>query len=247
MHRLFYPISRLRYLRVHVFPEAGNEEDKPTISSITVFHTVIEPGEYQTLSARLEPRQATPVLGAPGSTWFIDFEGGATWCQRLHFEIEDADFARNWELSAEEDDMTFRPLTQGEWRRRPGAAKTPLEIDLPTEVLAKRLRLQIVDDRNKPLNITKACHLCRRGQACDLRSASQDGDGSAAASISANPRLPRRHTTTSPAICRRPWRRRPPEASSPKDSTRTVRLLKRIPITNRFQNLGPNAGPGRST
>jgi hypothetical protein len=97
-------------------------------------------------------------MGAPGSTWFIDFESGATWCQRLHFEVEDADFARNWELSAEEDDMTFRPLTQGEWRRRPGAAKAPLEIDLPMDVLAKRLRLQIVDDRNKSLNITSATY-----------------------------------------------------------------------------------------
>jgi len=75
IHRLTYPVSRLRYLRVQVFPETGNDEDKPNIVSASVFHSVKEPGEYQTLRADLEPRQATPVLGAPGSSWFINLGG----------------------------------------------------------------------------------------------------------------------------------------------------------------------------
>ena len=154
VHQFTYPPSRLRYLRVQVFPETGNEQDKPTITGVAVFHSVKEPGEYLTQPAHLEPRQPTPVLGSPGSTWYIDLGSEATWCERLRFEIDDADFARHWELSAEEDDLTFRPLTQGEWRRRPGAAKTAIEIELPAEVLTKRLRLQVVDNRNQPLNIT---------------------------------------------------------------------------------------------
>lgn len=154
VHQFTYPPSRLRYLRVQVFPETGNDQDKPTITGVAVFHSVKEPGEYLTQPARLEPRQATPVMGSPGSSWFIDLGSEATWCERLRFDIEDADFARHWELSAEEDDLTFRPLTQGEWRRRPGAAKTAMEIELPSEVLTKRLRLQVVDNRNPPLNIT---------------------------------------------------------------------------------------------
>ena len=153
VHRLTYPASRLRYLRVQVFPEAGNADDKPTIASVAIFHSIKEPGEYQTLPAGLGPRQPTPVMGSPGSTWYIELGADATWCGRLSFEVEDADFARQWELSALKDDLTFQPLAGGEWRRRPGAAKTPLEIDLPAEVLAKQLKLQVVDDRNRPLTI----------------------------------------------------------------------------------------------
>jgi hypothetical protein len=158
VHRFSYPPSRLRYLRVTVFPEAGNEDDKPTISGTAVFRSVKEPGEYLTLPAHLESRQAAPVLGAPGSSWYIDLGGEATWCERLRFEIDEADFARHWELSALQDDLTFRSVAQGEWRRRPGAAKTPLEIELPNEVLTRRLRLEVVDNRNKPLSITAVAY-----------------------------------------------------------------------------------------
>jgi hypothetical protein len=154
VHRFTYPPSRLRYLRETLFPEAGNEEDKPAIAGVAVFHSVKEPGEYLTQPARLEARQATPVQGAPGSSWYIDLGGEATWCERLRFEIDDPDFARQWELSALGDDLTFRPVTQGEWRRRPGAAKTALDIELPHEVLTRRFRLEVVDNRNKPLTIT---------------------------------------------------------------------------------------------
>src|SRR5262249_49178156 len=154
VHQFLYPPSRLRYLRVTLFPETGNEEDKPTITGVAVFRSVKEPGEYLTQPAHLEARQPTPVQGAPGSSWYIDLGGEATWCERLRFEIDDADFARHWELSALQDDLNFRLVTQGEWRRRPGAPKTPLEIDFPAEVLTRRLRLDVVDNRNQPLNIT---------------------------------------------------------------------------------------------
>ena len=119
VHRLAYPASRLRYLRVRVFPETGNDDDKPTIANVEIFQSIKEPGEYQTLPANLGLRQATPVMGSPGSTWYIELASEATWCGGLRFEVEDADFARQWELSALQDDLTFQPLTQGEWRRRP--------------------------------------------------------------------------------------------------------------------------------
>jgi Protein of unknown function (DUF3999) len=158
VHRLTYPASRLRYLRVRVFPEAGNDDDKPTIANVAILHSIKEPGEYQTLPASLGQRQPTPVMASPGSTWDIELAPEATWCGQLRFEVQDADFARQWELSALRDDLTFQLLAQGEWRRRPGAAKTPLEINLPTEVLAKRLRLQVIDDRNKPLTISNVSY-----------------------------------------------------------------------------------------
>jgi hypothetical protein len=153
VHRLHYAASRFRYVRVRVFPESGNDEDRPDIAQVTVYHSTRLPGEYVTLPATLTPRQAEPAGGGPGSAWFIEFGAQSVPCEQLSFDVADNDFVRSYRLEKADPDETMGILATGEWRRRAGAELKPMEIHF-NEVRARRLRLVVIDFRNPPLSLT---------------------------------------------------------------------------------------------
>ena len=67
VRRIDYPLSRYRYLRVRVYPDPGNPEDRPAIAGVTVYQTTRLPGETVTHPATLRPREPVRVDGSPGS------------------------------------------------------------------------------------------------------------------------------------------------------------------------------------
>ena len=75
IHHLPYPPCRLRHLRVRVFSDRSHADDHPEFSSLAVYHTVREPGEYVTREAQFSPREAVSATGGPGSAWIIDLGG----------------------------------------------------------------------------------------------------------------------------------------------------------------------------
>jgi hypothetical protein len=159
IHTLHYPVSRLRYLRVHVFPDSGNDSDKPEITSMTVYHSVRIPGEYVTQTALLGSREPVRVRGGlPGSAWMIDLGGSNVPCEQLRLDIAEDDLARPFTLEVADPNEPTRPLTSGELRRRAGAERKPLEIQFP-EVAARRLRLVVTDFRNPPLTLRSVEHI----------------------------------------------------------------------------------------
>jgi broad specificity phosphatase PhoE len=47
VRRLRYPLSRYRYLRPRVYPDKGDADDKPAITSVTVYQTTHVPGKEE--------------------------------------------------------------------------------------------------------------------------------------------------------------------------------------------------------
>src|SRR5205823_4496501 len=140
---------RFRYLRVHVFPDRSLEKDRPTITGVIVSRLLHVEGEDVTSEARLGQREPVPGDGGPGSRWTIDLEGRVP-CERLDFQVADQQFARPYRLEQADPDGQPNRLVQGEWRRRPGEEQRRLEVRLPSEVTARRLRLLVTDYRNPP-------------------------------------------------------------------------------------------------
>ncbi len=152
VRQLRYPASRFRYLRARVFRDSGVVQDRPAIQSVAVYHSVQVPGEYVTRRAALSAREPVPAAGAPGSAWTIDL--GANWVpvERLAFRVDDEEYARPYSLEAIGLDGSRRFLAHGEWRRRAGEERTPMQIRF-NEITAGKLRLVVTDHRNPPLSI----------------------------------------------------------------------------------------------
>ena len=153
IHRLRYAPSRFRYLQVRVFPDLSQARDKPEIASVTVYHAVQVPGEYVVRAARVESREAVSAYGAPGSAWILDLGGDNVPVEKLVFDVADNDFSRHYVLEKIEGEGTRAVIAQGQWRRRPEELRKPLEIALPKEVTAHRLRLVVTDHANAPLDV----------------------------------------------------------------------------------------------
>ncbi len=150
--KLHYPSSRFRYLRVRLFADASNPEDTPKFERVTVRRTIRVPGRYLTLPARLGPREAVRGDGGPGSAWYVDLDAQVP-CERLSVEVADGDFVRPFRLQVADPGEPPRFLASGEWRRRAGRERKPLEIAFP-EVNARRLRLVVTDHANPALTIS---------------------------------------------------------------------------------------------
>jgi hypothetical protein len=138
---------------VRVFPESGNEDDRPGIREATLYHTTHLPGEYVTLPATVGTRQAEPADGGPGSAWYIEFGDQTVPCEQLSFDVSDNDFVRGYRLEKADPDGPPALLATGEWRRRAGSELKPLDIRFQ-EVRVRRLRLVVTDYRNPPLTLT---------------------------------------------------------------------------------------------
>src|SRR5207247_4325513 len=154
VRRLSYPASRFRYLRLHVFPDQSLDKDKPEITSVAVLWFTQAPGLEVTLDAQLGPRQADRVDGKPSSVWTVEFGGLSVPCGHLLCDVDDDDFARSYRVEVVSPNEPNQVIAQGEWRRRAGEEKKPLEIRFETEVVAAQLRLVATDYSNPPLNLT---------------------------------------------------------------------------------------------
>jgi hypothetical protein len=158
VHRFTYPTSRARYVRIQVFPGPalfGEKEDTPEVKSVALYRTVQRPGLEQEMPAHLAGRENVPAGDGPGSAWYIEFDRG------LHLPVDhvtinaaDDVFERRWRLDIANPNEWPQPISSGEWRRRGGEEKKPLEIDLRPEVTASRLRFVVTDYRNQPLTLT---------------------------------------------------------------------------------------------
>lgn len=151
VRRFTFPVSRYRYLRVRVYPDASLEDDAPSIRSVEVSRSIQVPGEDVTLPATLGGREPVPADGGPGSAWTIDL-GARVRCERLLFDVADNEFTRTYRLETDNPDEPRQFLQSGEWRRRAGEEQRPLEIRF-NEVQARRLRLVVTDFRNPPLGL----------------------------------------------------------------------------------------------
>ncbi len=153
IRRLRYPPCRLRYLRVRVFPDRSHADDHPEFSSLTVFHTVQEPGEYVTREAQLGPREAVRAAGGPGSAWIIDLGGQQVPCEKLSIDVADAEFARPFVVEMLDGEGPRQIVANGELRRQATDPRRPLVVSLGREVMAHRLRLVVTDHSNPPLAV----------------------------------------------------------------------------------------------
>lgn len=150
--RLHYPPSRFQYLRLRVYPDIGNPDDRPKLESVAVYHTERVAGEYVTRTAGLGPREARPTPDGPGSAWIIDLGGEGVPCQRLTLDVAGLGFVRPFRLETVEENGATSSVTAGELRRRAGSPDGPLTVEF-SEITAHRLRLLVTDHRNPPLHV----------------------------------------------------------------------------------------------
>ncbi len=156
-----YPHSRHRYLKVQVTPDPQivDGKDAFTFQSVSVVRQLDLPGTSVTTEAAVGTREPTRHYGAPGSRWILDF-GASVPCDRLEIAVQDEEFARDFSLESESlnalGQTTFTPIYFNEnsaWQRRRGEPVVPIVLTF-TEVQSRRLRLAIVDYRNKPLTLS---------------------------------------------------------------------------------------------
>ncbi len=156
-----YPNSRHRYVKVQVTPDPqiADGKDAFTFQSVSVVRQLELPGQSVTTEATVGTREPTRHYGAPGSRWILDF-GASVPCDRLEIAIQDEEFARDISLESESlnalGQPAFTPIYFNEnsaWQRRRGEPAVAIVLTFP-ETQSRRLRLTIVDYRNKPLTLT---------------------------------------------------------------------------------------------
>jgi hypothetical protein len=157
-----YELSRYPYLKLRVHADPSGKEEVPQIESVIARRTNSVPGVAQTLPVQLGPREDVPGDGGPGSAWMIELPGreNVPW-ERLSFDVLEDAFGRPYRLEAANPDEPRQVIARGDWRRgtasQPtGGERRPLEIELPAEVYARRLRLVVTDFSNPPLTVTGA-------------------------------------------------------------------------------------------
>jgi hypothetical protein len=157
-----YDLSRYPYLKVRVHADPSSKEETPSIESVIARRTTKVSGVYQTLPIQLGQREDVPGDGGPGSAWLIELPGreNVPW-ERLSFNVMEDAFVRPYRLEIANPDEPRQEIARGDWRRgtasqRPGGERRPLEIELPSEVFARRLRLVVTDFSNPPLTVTGA-------------------------------------------------------------------------------------------
>lgn len=163
---LRYQESRHRFLRIKVEPDpqlttSGIGSDGFEISSVRVAQQFEIPAELVSTIGSMSPREPTRQYGSPGSRWIIDF-GYEIPVERLEVSISDSEFARDVSLEAETLNMlgqpefyTVYPNDSSTWQRQQGEPVTDLALTFD-ELRTRRLRLTVVDYRNKPLTLTGA-------------------------------------------------------------------------------------------
>lgn len=164
VRHLRYSPSRYRYLRLRVQRDAEVDKDPVELHAVHVVRRVQAPGEFVSKSLSLHGYLPTKAQGAPASSWEFPLLGIRQPVGKLVVDFAEAEFARDFQVEAagpEGSQQRFTLIGAGQWRRRAGEPRLPLEAELtineyaPVHDLA-RLRLTIVDHENKPLDLTSA-------------------------------------------------------------------------------------------
>ncbi len=156
--RLVYPSSRYRYLRLRVERDPQVDKKAVPLGNVIVRRLVEIPGEFVTFPVQISPREPVRAGAGPGSAWTFDLGGANVPCEKLLLEIADAEFARDYSIQKAgraDSEERFQPVWSGQWSRRAGMPRRPLEADF-SEQLAARLKLVVTDFRNPPLELTGA-------------------------------------------------------------------------------------------
>lgn len=149
--RVSYPVSRFRYLRVRVFADTPREEQPPVITGVKVLMGRREKGEITTWQVSLPDYRLLRHNSAPASSWTLDL-GARVPCDRLLLTVQDESFSRPFEVEVVDDPNNIRLVASGELTRRRGDQK-PVTINFADEVYARKLRLIVTDNSNRPLNV----------------------------------------------------------------------------------------------
>ena len=148
-HRIGYPESRQRYLRLHITRDPQSDTATPVISDVHVQRRVQAKGELAQFPLTFGGREPDRHSGRPASVWNFDAGAGLP-ISRLQLTVTSGRFSRPFELAAVDDPASPRILASGEVHDTTLAG--PLLIDFP-EQYARRLRLTVIDDRNEPLSL----------------------------------------------------------------------------------------------
>ena len=152
--RVSYPMSRYRYLRVKVSRDPMTDDETPQVTSVKVMMAVRQKGWLSTWNVPVPSYQLQRNQGAHATVWTLDL-GGRAPCDRLSLEIAEDSFSRPIQVEAIDDPQNVRLIASGDLTRHSGDEKKPLVIYFNEEATVRRLRLQITDYSNPPLNITE--------------------------------------------------------------------------------------------
>jgi hypothetical protein len=153
--RISYPPCRLRYLRITLHRDPQVDRQRVPIEKVVVRRRVEVPGEYVTRDVTFGEREGVRTQSGPGSAWFVDLGGQRNPVERLHVDIADAEFARDYYIEAARPPAPRRSpwhVASGLWQRRAGEKIEPMVAEFP-EQRAARLRLSITDHRNPVLQL----------------------------------------------------------------------------------------------
>jgi hypothetical protein len=151
--------TRLRYLRVRVWPDRVNEKDEPQLRSARVLHTVRDPGELVTNDAVLGKREPVRQDGQPASAWNVNLGEPNVPVSRLALKVKE-DFSRPYQLLGENgeylasgDGGVAYGETDKDGQPRPLSRTRDGVMLAFNETRARKLRLIVTDSRNPPLPI----------------------------------------------------------------------------------------------
>ena len=153
--RIAYPPCRLRYLRITLHRDPQIDKQLVPIEEVVVRRRIEVPGEYVTREVVFGEREGVKTQNGPGSAWFIDLGGRHNPVERLHVDIADPEFARDYFIEAAGPPAPRSSpwrVASGQWQRRAGEAIKPMVATFP-EQRAARLRLSITDHRNPALHL----------------------------------------------------------------------------------------------
>jgi len=160
VNRLTYPPSRARYLRVRVFPDpVVDKQPLELLQTARAHYAVNEPGEWLESPAVVEPRDAAPVAGSPGSRWIIRLAAKNLPVSALVLDVADLEFARNYSVRfgyEVDGQAAFGYAGSGMWTRPPGKPPEPITLLSEQQSAVGTLRLDVTDYANRPLDITAA-------------------------------------------------------------------------------------------
>ncbi len=149
-----YPVSRYRYLRIHVMSDAEVDRGAPEITGVTVLRSFDAKSELLTFFGQVSGRVPDRQSGRAASVWRIDLRG------RIPFEsvllsVNEPTFSRPYQLEDVDDPSAPVLLSSGELTHHENAVDPRTGIAL-TEHRARILKLTVTDDRNPPLTIVSA-------------------------------------------------------------------------------------------
>ncbi len=148
-----YPVSRYRYLRVHVDPDPQADRQAPVIRGVTMHRTLRQPGETLAFPATAGERSATRQNSRAASAYGLSLDRRIP-LHGLRLIVSEKEFSRPFQLEVLGDEQPpVRQVSSGQLMRRESWNRQE-EIIGFQEVFADQLRLTVTDDRNAPLTIT---------------------------------------------------------------------------------------------